>query len=208
MAAVSSALRQKLKQALTSYRVVKDIFLATTEPEEKTCLVAVVKVDGQPASILLDTGAAVCAIDYEFIKELEFTIQKPATFNIKGIGRSKITPLGMIPDFPISIDEVVIPVNVAVLQDLKYDIILETDFFSRAGAQISFDKENPRMILNYQGRTRILQADCSKHRSFYSGLEEGLEEEEVENMNMMFLEEPRSIRSQWQKISQKKEKIE
>ena len=71
-------------------------------------------------------------------------------------------PLEILPDFPITIDEVAISTRVAVLENLKYDIILGTDFFKATGAQISFGPEDPHMSINYQGRTRTLYAECSQ----------------------------------------------
>jgi hypothetical protein len=180
--AVAPEVRKQLVQALTPKRIpppAREVSVASQEPAETTSLSARIQVEGTPVTALIDTGAAISAISYKFLKSLGFEIQQPATYRIKGINGQKITPLGEVRQLPVSFGKVTVPANFAVVDAISYELILGIDWLRKVAANITFG-DSPSIEITWLGRKQTTTTKYLNEPSPFQEVEYDAEEEEQE----------------------------
>ncbi|KAG9293511.1 hypothetical protein G9A89_005514 [Geosiphon pyriformis] len=131
---------------------------AVNEQKAITVMYTEATVEGKPIYLILDSGSAGSIITYQLMQQLKQNIDRPAQTVIVTADSMKKTPVGKIDDFPFSIDGIIIPVKVLVIDALQYQALVRNDWLLKANANLNW--ETQELKISYQGQYTIVPATC------------------------------------------------
>ena len=164
----------------------RNVNFSENEEESATALYCDAQVKGIEIPLIIDSGAAGSIVSCRLLDELKIHIDRPSTTMMINVNGERKRPLGEIVDFPITVKNVTIPINVVVTEAETYSAIVGNDWLSKVKANI--DYETSTMTLQWKGSTAEIPVEyrlmpIEKRRlQEISGLnqEEGKEEDEDE----------------------------
>ncbi|KAG9285163.1 hypothetical protein G9A89_004378 [Geosiphon pyriformis] len=133
---------------------------AVNEQKAITAMYTKATVEGKPIRLILDSGSAGSIITYQLIQQLKRNIDRPAQTVIVTADGIKKTPVGEIDDFPFSIDGIIIPVKVLVMDAPQYQALVGNDWLLKANANLNWKTQE--LKISYQGQYTIVPATCEK----------------------------------------------
>ena len=136
LAAVAPKLKAELGQSLRRKRQFINFGVGEKDSVRMTPLCCQASVKGKQIAVILDSGAASCAITKNLIDQLDIQINRPSNCIITGIHGEKRVPLGVIDRLPLQIGGLIIPTTVDVTEAQNYEILVGMDWLTKLKAQI------------------------------------------------------------------------
>jgi deoxycytidine triphosphate deaminase len=97
-------------------------------------------VNNQPCKIIIDSGAVSNIVAHQFLKKIDWKIQKPSTVNLIGINGQKEKALGEVIDLPVTLGSTTIKIKALVTVNGDYDLILGNDWAQSHKAILNWNK--------------------------------------------------------------------
>ena len=129
------------------------------EPEEEkktTAMRCHIRIKGNPVVAILDSGAAVSIITAKLMKRLGLQISGPSKTIVITANGSRSKALGVIENVKITIQDIIIPINLRVIESQEETILLGTDWFNKSRAKLDF--ENNTLNVRYLGKRATINA--------------------------------------------------
>jgi hypothetical protein len=127
-----------------------------TRNRKTTAMRCHIRIKGNPVVAILDSGAAVSIITAKLMKKLGLQIEGPSKTIVVTANGTRDKALGIIRDVKITVNDIIIPVNLQVIDSRDETLLLRTDWFNKARAKLDF--ENSTLNVRYLGRTTTLNA--------------------------------------------------
>ncbi|KAG9301330.1 hypothetical protein G9A89_018002 [Geosiphon pyriformis] len=132
---------------------------AANEQKAITAMYTKATVEGKPIRLILDSGLAGSIITYQLMQQLQRTVDRPAQTVIVIADSIKKTPVGEIDNFPFTINEIIIPVKVLVMDAPQYQALVKNNWLLKANANLDWETQELKIL--YQGQHTIVPAICS-----------------------------------------------
>ncbi|PKB97166.1 hypothetical protein RhiirA5_384851, partial [Rhizophagus irregularis] len=116
-----------------------------------TALYCDAMVKGTEIPLIIDSGAAGSIVSCQLLKDLKIPIDRPSTTMMINVNGERKRPLGEVLNFPITIQDVTVPINVVVTEAESYAAIVGNDWLSKVRANI--DYESSTMNFTWNKRT-------------------------------------------------------
>lgn len=133
-------------------------------------------VGKEPVKAIIDSGAATSIITHKLAKRLGHKISAPSKIVVVTTDGSKVKPLGIIKDFPITINYMKIPTTVEVLESPNDLLLLGNDWLVRVGATLNW--KSCKFTVKYKGREETVSATC--HADDYVSVRETIPDDHDE----------------------------
>ncbi|GET63051.1 ribonuclease H-like domain-containing protein [Rhizophagus irregularis DAOM 181602=DAOM 197198] len=131
---------------------VRKMNLGEQETEDTaTALYCDATVKGTEILLIIDSGAAGSIVSCQLLKDLKIPIDRPSTTMMINVNGERKRPLGEVLNFPITIQDITVPINVVVTEAESYAAIVGNDWLSKVRANI--DYESSTMNLTWNKRT-------------------------------------------------------
>ena len=115
-------------------------------------------VGKEPVKVIIDSGAATSIITHRLMKKLGYKITAPSRIIVVTTNGDKVKPLGVIKDFPISINYLKAPTTFEVLESPEDLLLLGNDWLLRMRANL--DWGYLKFAVNYKGRREVVNTTC------------------------------------------------
>jgi hypothetical protein len=141
-------------------------------------------VRGIKIPLIIDNGAAGSIVTYHFLSKLGVQIDQPSNTSMVNVNGEKKIPLGEVLNFPITVQGIEVPIDVAVTEAETYSVIVGNDWLRKIKANI--DYETSIMTISWKGKeARVpveyqLISDAKQVKEDDEEEEEGNEEKEEE----------------------------
>ncbi|KAG9296236.1 hypothetical protein G9A89_014828 [Geosiphon pyriformis] len=96
-------------------------------------------VEGKPIRLILDSKSAGSIITYQLMQQFKQNVDRPAQTVIVTADGIKKTPVGEIDDFLFTIDGIIIPVKVLVMDAPQYQALVGNDWLLKANANLNWE---------------------------------------------------------------------
>src|SRR6185437_68222 len=96
-------------------------------------------IRGQPVVAILDSGAAVSIITAKLMKRVGLKINQYSKTIIVTANGAREKALGSITDVKITLQDIVIPIDLQVIESKDETLLLGTDWFNKSRANLDFD---------------------------------------------------------------------
>ncbi|RHZ86078.1 hypothetical protein Glove_55g38 [Diversispora epigaea] len=124
---ISSNEKRKVIEALRKPKEVSARFTNQEDSLRTTTLECDIIVNGYTVPVTIDSGAATSIIARNTMEQLGFDIEEATNCKIISANGEKTESLGKIKDFPVEINDRVIPINMEVMETGAYHILLGND---------------------------------------------------------------------------------
>ncbi|KAG9285876.1 hypothetical protein G9A89_013301 [Geosiphon pyriformis] len=132
--------------------------VAVNKQKAITTMYTEAEVEGKPICLILDSGSAKSIIIYQLMQQLQRTVDRPAQTVIIMTDSMKKTLVGEIDNFPFTIDGIIIPVKVLVIDAPQYQALIRNNWLLKANANL--DWETQELKISYQGQHTIVFVTC------------------------------------------------
>ncbi|KAG9298123.1 hypothetical protein G9A89_004022 [Geosiphon pyriformis] len=131
---------------------------AVNEQKAITAMYTKATVEEKPIHLILDNRSAGSIITYQPIQQLKQNVDRPAqTIIVTADGMKKIS-VGKIDDFLFTIDEIIIPVKVLIMDAPQYQALVGNDWLLKANANLNWETQELKIL--YQEQYTIVSATC------------------------------------------------
>ncbi|RHZ88372.1 hypothetical protein Glove_23g191 [Diversispora epigaea] len=183
---ISSNEKRKVIEALRKPKEVSARFTNQEDSLRTTTLECDIIVNGYTVPATIDSGVATSIIARNTMEQLGFDIEEATNCKIISANGEKTESLGKIKDFPVEINDRVIPINMEVMETGAYHILLGNDWMMKAGA--SYDWSKQELILNWRNQVIKTTASCKQNNNILESIEEEYESEDEEQIQVLFQE--------------------
>ncbi|RHZ55366.1 hypothetical protein Glove_416g36 [Diversispora epigaea] len=183
---ISSNEKRKVIEALRKPKEVLARFTNQEDSLRTTTLECDIIVNGYTVPATIDSGAATSIIARNTMEQLGFDIEEATNCKIISVNGEKTESLGKIKDFPVEINDKVIPINMEVMETGAYHILLGNDWMMKAGA--SYDWSKQELTLNWRNQVIKTTASCKQNNNILESIEEEYESEDEEQIQVLFQE--------------------
>ncbi|RHZ63035.1 hypothetical protein Glove_333g13 [Diversispora epigaea] len=183
---ISSNEKRKVIEALRKPKEVSARFTNQEDSLRTTTLECDIVVNGYTVPATIDSGAATSIIARNTMEQLGFDIEEATNCKIISANGEKTESLGKIKDFPVEINDKVIPINMEVMETGAYHILLGNDWMMKAGA--SYDWSKQELTLNWRNQVIKTTASCKQNNTTLESIEEEYESEDEEQIQVLFQE--------------------
>ncbi|KAG9288080.1 hypothetical protein G9A89_017675 [Geosiphon pyriformis] len=132
----------------------KSLFLLSnaTANEQKaiTAMYTEAEIEGKTIHLILNSGSAGSIITYQLMQQLKRNVDRPAQIVIVTANGMKKTPVGEIDNFPFTLDGIIIPVKVLVMDAFQYQALVRNDWLNKANANLNC--ETQELTIFYEGQ--------------------------------------------------------
>ena len=126
------------------------------QPKKTTAMRCHIRIKGNPVVAILDSGAAVSIITAKLMRKLGLHIQKPSKTIVVTANENRTKALGIILDVKITIQDIIIPINLQVIESMDETLLFGTDWFNKSRAKLDF--ENNTLNIRYLGKMATTNA--------------------------------------------------
>ena len=109
-----------------------------------------VNIKGQQVIAVLDSGATVSIITAKLMKKLGLRINRDSKTIVVTANGAREKALGTIINVKITLQNIVIPIDLQVIESKDETLLLGTDWFTKARANLDFD--NYTLKIQYLGK--------------------------------------------------------
>jgi hypothetical protein len=113
-------------------------YASSDESPQTTAARCIMKIDGQPVSVVIDSGAAASIITKQLMKKLGYEIDRSSKLVIVAVNSNKTKALGEIVDFPLEIKNQHFFHNVQVIDSADNILILGNDWLTKVKANLDW----------------------------------------------------------------------
>ncbi|KAG9304634.1 hypothetical protein G9A89_020198 [Geosiphon pyriformis] len=131
---------------------------AANEQKTITAMYTEAEVEGKTIRLILDNGSARSIITYQLMQQLKKNVNRPAQTVIITANGMKKTPVGEIDNFLFTLDGIIIPVKVLVIDASQYQALVGNDWLQKANANLNW--ETQELTISYQGQHAQVPATC------------------------------------------------
>ncbi|KAG9301740.1 hypothetical protein G9A89_003286 [Geosiphon pyriformis] len=121
---------------------------AANEQKAITAMYTEAEVEEKPIRLILNSGSAKSIITHQLMQQLKRNIDRPAQTIIVTTDGMKKTPVGEIDNFPFTIDGIIIPVKVLVMDAPQYQALVRNNWLQKANANLNW--ETQELTISYQ----------------------------------------------------------
>ncbi|PKC00129.1 hypothetical protein RhiirA5_403357 [Rhizophagus irregularis] len=107
-------------------------------------------VKGTEIPLIIDSGAAGSIVSCQLLKDLKIPIDRPSTTMMINVNGERKRPLGEVLNFPITIQDITVPINVVVTEAESYAAIVGNDWLSKVRANIDYESSTMNLTWNKQ----------------------------------------------------------
>jgi hypothetical protein len=163
---------------------VQDTYFTESEDEivkpnqHTTAMQCELMVGKEPVTVIIDSGAATSIITQKLMKKLGHKISAPSRIVVVTTNGTKVKPLGVIKDFPITINHMRIPTHVEVLESPENLLLLGNDWLIHAGAKL--DWLSLKFTIRYKGRKETVQATCHANAEDFTSVRKVIPDDSYE----------------------------
>ena len=118
--------------------------------QRSTAMYCDATIRGVKIPLIIDSGAAGSIVTHQFLSELGVHIDRPSTTSMVNVNGEKKMPMGEVLNFPITVQEIEVPINVVVTEAETYSVIVGNDWLRKVKANI--DYETSTMTMNWKGK--------------------------------------------------------
>lgn len=130
---------------------VRKMNLGEQETEDTaTTLYCDATVKGTEIPLIIDSGAAGSIVSCQLLKDLKIPIDRPSTTMMINVNGERKRPLGEVLNFPITIQDITVPINVVVTEAESYAAIVGNDWLSKVRANIDYESSTMNLTWNKQ----------------------------------------------------------
>ncbi|RHZ50775.1 hypothetical protein Glove_492g28 [Diversispora epigaea] len=183
---ISSNEKRKVMEALRKPKEVSARFTNQEDSLRTTTLECDIIVNGYTVPATIDSGAATSIIARNTMEQLGFDIEEATNCKIISANGEKTESLGKIKDFPVEINDRVIPINMEIMETGAYHILLGNDWMMKAGASYNWSKQE--LTLNWRNQVIKTTASCKQNNNILENIEEEYESEDEEQIQVLFQE--------------------
>ncbi|RHZ87936.1 hypothetical protein Glove_28g3 [Diversispora epigaea] len=183
---ISSNEKKKVIEALRKPKEVLARFTNQEDSLRTTTLECDIIVNGYTVPATIDSGAATSIIARNTMEQLGFDIEEAINYKIISANGERTESLGKIKDFPVEINDRMIPINMEVMKTGAYHILLGNDWMMKAGA--SYDWSKQELTLNWRNQVIKTTASCKQNNTTLESIEEEYESEDEEQIQVLFQE--------------------
>ncbi|PKC52821.1 hypothetical protein RhiirA1_404711, partial [Rhizophagus irregularis] len=119
--------------------------------ETATALYCDAMIKGTEIPLIIDSGAAGSIVSCQLLKDLKIPIDRLSTTMMINVNGERKRPLGEVLNFPITIQDITVPINVVVTEAESYAAIVGNDWLSKVRANI--DYETAAMNITWEEQT-------------------------------------------------------
>jgi len=131
-------------------------------PQRKTVAMRChVNIKGQQVIAVLDSGAAVSIITAKLMRKLGLRIDRDSKTIVVTANGAREKALGTIINVKITLQNIAIPIDLQVIESKDETLLLGTDWFTKARANLDFD--------NYTLKIRYLEKWATIYTTHVSG---------------------------------------
>jgi len=116
------------------------------------------KIKDHKAIIIIDSGAVSNIISNDFLKKINWKIQRPSNINLVGINGIKERPLGEVIDLPITLSNKDLKINALVTEKGDYDLLLGNDWAHNNASILDWKKKT--LIFEHQSEKIKIPVSC------------------------------------------------
>ena len=109
------------------------------QSKKTTAMRCHIRIRGNPVVAILDSGAAVSIITAKLMRKLGLQIEKPSKTIVVIANRNRTKALEIIPDVKITIQDIIISINLQVIESMNETLLLGTDWFNKSRAKLDFE---------------------------------------------------------------------
>ncbi|KAG9303347.1 hypothetical protein G9A89_013673 [Geosiphon pyriformis] len=131
---------------------------AANEQKAITAMYTEAEVEEKPICLILDSGSAGSIITYQLMQQLKKNVDRPAQTVIVTADGMKKTPVGEIDKFSFTLNGIIIPVKVLVMDALQYQALVGNDWLQKANANLNW--ETQKLTISYQGQHAWVPVIC------------------------------------------------
>ncbi|RHZ54442.1 hypothetical protein Glove_427g15 [Diversispora epigaea] len=182
----ATIIKRKVIEALRKPKEVSARFTNQEDSLRTTTLECDIIVNGYTVPATIDSGAATSIIARNTMEQLGFDIEEATNCKIILANGEKTESLGKIKDFPVEINDRVIPINMEVMETGAYHILLGNDWMMKAGASYNWNKQE--LTLNWRNQVIKTTASCKQNNNSLESIEEEYESEDEEQIQVLFQE--------------------
>ncbi|GBB87478.1 hypothetical protein RclHR1_13970001 [Rhizophagus clarus] len=153
-------------------------FISSANDAPTTAARCQLRVDGEPISAVIDSGAATSIITKKLMKRLGYSINGPSNLVIVTANGTKVRSLGEVKDFPIEVKSHLINLNIQVLDSTDEVFILGNDWLKKVKANL--DWEEGTLTILWRKKRITVPMQCTRGRPAESYDEEETDSEEYE----------------------------
>ncbi|KAG9284348.1 hypothetical protein G9A89_023605 [Geosiphon pyriformis] len=132
----------------------------TSANEQKaiTTMYTEAEVERKAICLILDSGSAGSIIIYQLMQQLKKNVNRPAQTVIITADGMKKTPVGEIDNFLFTLDGIIIPVKVLIMDAAQYQALVGNDWLQKANANLNW--ETQELTIFYQEQHARVPATC------------------------------------------------
>ncbi|KAG9288251.1 hypothetical protein G9A89_021282 [Geosiphon pyriformis] len=108
------------------------------------------KVDGHSIKLILDSGSAGSIITRQLMDQLSHQVDCTASTRIITANRATKTPIGKINDFPIEVNDIIIPIKILVMEATQYQALVGNYWLSKTNIILDWNTQELQLSQNGQ----------------------------------------------------------
>ena len=152
-----------------STKILKQILISNENENEKLeqkpidAMHCIGKIKDHKAIIIIDSGAVSNIISNDFLKKINWKIQRSSNINLVGINGIKERPLGEVIDLPITLSNKDLKINALVIEKGDYDLLLGNDWAHNNASILDWKKKT--LTFEHQSEKIKIPVSCLQWRN-------------------------------------------
>jgi hypothetical protein len=123
-----------------------------------TAMKCEIMIGKEPVTAVIDSGAAASIVTDKLMKRLGYTPTGPSGVVVVTTSGVRVKPLGVIKDFPISVNHLKMPTTIEVLESTDQVLLLGNDWLYEVGAIVNWRKGI--LTVHHNGRDETVNCTC------------------------------------------------
>ncbi|KAG9299116.1 hypothetical protein G9A89_020429 [Geosiphon pyriformis] len=114
---------------------------ATNKQKAITAMYTEAEVEEKTIHLILDSRSTRSIITYQLIQQLKRNVDRPAQTVIVTADGIKKTPVGEIDNFQFTLDGIIIPIKVLIMDAPQYQALVRNDWLQKANANLNWETQ-------------------------------------------------------------------
>src|SRR6185295_18822352 len=121
-----------------------------------------IEVNRVKTQAICDTGSTISIISLEFMKRSGHQINRKCEYWVISVDGQRSRPVGMVDNYPITIGHLTVPITMAVMDGVHYDVLLGNNFLIKSSAVVDFARQTVQFGTGSD--TRVVRASVREVR--------------------------------------------
>ncbi len=118
---------------------IRKVHFSNQDEQDATALYCDASIKETEIPLILDSGAAGSIVSCRLLEDLKIRIDRPSTTMMINVNGERKRPLGEVSNFPITIQDITVPIDVVVTEADSYSAIVGNDWLSKVKANIDYE---------------------------------------------------------------------